>query len=144
MGMNRVTKLLVTIACAGALILPLSACGGGSTGDAGGPDDGAATSEAAEDASQPVEDESEADDDSSGDFVVIAGTGRYAVGTDIPFGGYQISGEPASQPDGCTWSIEDADGVVAFENQGSYAFLTDIPEGSVFVTNGCPEWEQFE
>ena len=144
MGMNRVKKLVVTIACAGVLILPLSACGGGSAEEAGGTDDSTATSEAAEDASQPAEDESEAEDDAAGDFVVISGTGRYAVGTDIPFGGYQISGEPASQPDGCTWSIEDADGVVAFENQGSYAFLTDIPEGVFFVTDGCPDWEQFE
>lgn len=132
---------MLVLATAGALAVTLSGCS--PTAPTG---EGAGTSveepdATAEDTGDEVED---AGDDGSGEFVVVAGTGRYAVGTDIPFGGYQLSGEPASQPDGCTWSIQDADGAVAFENQGSYAFLTDIPEGSVFVTDGCPDWEQFE
>ncbi len=77
-------------------------------------------------------------------LVTLPGTGHYAIGTEAPYGSYQLKGEPDSQPDGCTWSIEDADGSAAFENQGSYVFLTDIKEAVTFVTNGCPDWEQFE
>ncbi len=80
----------------------------------------------------------------SSSFVVLPGTGQYSIPDQMPFGGYQLKGEPDAQPEGCTWSIQDADGVVAFENQGIYAFITDIPEGTVFVTSGCPDWEQFE
>jgi hypothetical protein len=76
--------------------------------------------------------------------VVLPGTGQYSVPDQMPFGGYQLKGEPDAQPEGCTWSIQDDAGVVAFENQGVYAFITDIPEGTVFVTSGCPDWEQFE
>ncbi len=145
-GMDREVRRqrrALTLVCAVALILPLSACGGGSGGTATGSGGGDEASVAA-DASSPSDEETSASDEESGDFVVIPGTGRYGVGTDVPFGGYQLSGEPDEQPDGCTWSIEDDDGVVAFENQGSYVFLTDIKEGTVFVTNGCPDWEQFE
>lgn len=92
------------------------------SGDAGGSDTGA----------------------TSTDFVTVSGTGRYEVGVDIPYGGYQLHGEPAEQPAGCTWQILDADGGVSFENQGSYAFLTDVPEIVTFETDGCPDWEQFE
>ena len=86
----------------------------------------------------------DADDDGAASGVVVSGTGRYAIGTDLPYGGYQLHGEPAEQPDGCTWSIQDADGEVQFQDQGSYAFLTEVPEFVTFVTDGCPDWEQFE
>jgi hypothetical protein len=76
--------------------------------------------------------------------VVLAGTGRYSIGTEAPLGGYQLTGEPDKQPNGCTWSIQDADGAAIFENQGSYAFLTDIREAVTFVTDGCPDWRKFE
>lgn len=80
----------------------------------------------------------------SGDLVVLSGTGTYAIPDEMPYGGYQLLGEPAAQPDGCTWSIQDADGGIGFENTGPYAFITDIPEAVTFVTDGCPDWEQFE
>jgi hypothetical protein len=85
-------------------------------------------------------------DDQGGSFsgVTLPGTGRYAIGTEAPFGSYQLKGEPDSQPEGCTWSIEDADGGATFADQGSYVFITDIKEAVTFVTNGCPDWEQYE
>ena len=81
---------------------------------------------------------------SSSGLVTVSGTGRYTVGVDLPYGGYQLRGEPDEQPAECTWAILDADGGVSFENQGSYAFLTDVPEIVTFETAGCPDWEQFE
>lgn len=110
--------------------LALSACGvGTSTGNEKG------------EASNPT---SNAPAEEGFEGKTVSGTGEYKIGTDVPYGGYQLKGEPTSQPDGCTWSIKDADGTAIFENQGSYAFLTDVPENVTFVTNGCPEWEQFE
>jgi len=79
-----------------------------------------------------------------GAMLVLSGTGRYAIGTEMPFGGYQLHGEPDAQPAGCTWAILDADGGTTFENDGQYVFITDIPEAATFVTDGCPDWEQFE
>lgn len=84
------------------------------------------------------------EDSGGGGFVTVSGTGRYLIGQDLPFGGYQLSGEPDEQPAGCTWQILDADGNASFENEGSYVFLTDIHEAETFVTDGCPDWEQFE
>lgn len=87
--------------------------------------------------------------DSAGDggaapAVVVPGTGSYTIGDEIPYGGFQLHGEPAEQPAGCTWAILDADGGVSFHDQGSYVFLTDVPEAVTFETHGCPDWEQFE
>lgn len=77
-------------------------------------------------------------------MVTLPGTGRYAIGTDAPYGGYQMKGEPEEQPSGCTWSILDADGVAYVENQGAYVALTNVKESVTFVTTGCPDWEQYE
>lgn len=82
--------------------------------------------------------------EAASDMVVLPGTGTYVIGVDIPYGGFQLMGEPAEQPAGCTWAILDADGAASFENQGSYVFITDIAEAVTFVTDGCPDWEQFE
>jgi hypothetical protein len=79
-----------------------------------------------------------------GSPLVVSGTGSYVIGEDIPYGGFQLHGEPDEQPAGCTWSILDADGGISFHDQGSYVFLTDVPEAVTFVTAGCPDWEQFE
>lgn len=76
-------------------------------------------------------------------MVVLPGTGSYAIGTEAPYGGYELA-DVLEQPAGCTWSIVDEDGVAAFADQGTIVFLTDIPEGVTFVTNGCPDWQQFE
>lgn len=90
-------------------------------------------------------DTSSDDDSSSPGLLVLSGTGSYAIGTDAPYGGYQLSGEPAALPAGCTWSILDADGGVFLDqSNGLYVFITDVPEAVTFVTNGCPDWEQFE
>ncbi|MCC6856271.1 MAG: hypothetical protein IT189_09450 [Microbacteriaceae bacterium] len=78
----------------------------------------------------------------SGTFVTLSGTGDYSVPADMPIGGYQIVGEPASQPDGCTWTIFDANGEVLATDQGVYVFITDV--SARFTTDGCGEWEQFE
>jgi hypothetical protein len=79
-----------------------------------------------------------------GTAVVVPGTGTYVIGDEIPYGGFQLQGEPDEQPAGCTWAVLDADGGVSFHDQGSYVFLTDVPEAVTFETNGCPQWEQFE
>jgi len=88
----------------------------------------------------------ETTDDAPADtgMVVLPGSGSYAIGTEAPYGGYELSGGVLEQPAGCTWSIVDEDGAVTFADQGQIVFLTDIPEGVTFITNGCPDWQQFE
>ncbi len=117
--------------------LALSACGTG-TPPPTSPDEAEEPSSAAQ---TPADGEEDADAASE---VTVSGTGVYKIGDDIPYGGFQMHGEPAPVPDGCTWSIQDESGVVVVENQGAYAFLTDVPEYVTFHTDGCPEWEQFE
>lgn len=128
---QRLRRIPVILALAGVTAL-LAAC---SPTTAAGPDNAVGTG---------GDTSGDTGDDGGGALVTLPGTGSYAIGSEAPFGGYQLTGEPAEQPDGCTWSIVGSDGAVAFENQGSYAFLTDIREAVTFVTNGCPDWEQFE
>lgn len=131
--MSTHSVVLARLALSAALILGVGGC----TPTAGEPDSGTGGSD----------DSATSETDSatgSGDMVVLAGTGTYAIGVDIPYGGFQLAGEPSEQPEGCTWSIVDAEGVASFENQGPYVFITDIPEAVTFVTSGCPDWEQFE
>ncbi|WP_407360169.1 hypothetical protein [Microbacterium sp. LBN7] len=118
--------------------LALSACGVG-TPEPAAPDDADEPSSAEQ---APAAEDDAAAEDSAG--VTVAGTGVYTIGGDIPYGGFQLHGEPAPVPDGCTWSIQDESGGIVVENQGAYAFLTDVPEYVTFHTDGCPEWEQFE
>lgn len=117
--------------------LALSACGTG-TPQPTSPNDAKEPSSAAQ---TPADGEEDAD---AAAEVTVSGTGVYKIGEEIPYGGFQMRGEPAPVPDGCTWSIQDESGLVVVENQGAYAFLTDVPEYVTFHTDGCPEWEQFE
>ena len=135
-----VGRLTVAL-CSLALVLAVTACDPGPTADAPSSSDAMPATSAGSVGSDDAQESPKA---ASGAFIVLPGTGRYAIGTEAPLGGYQLHGEPDEQPAGCTWSIEDADGVAAFENQGQYVFLTDIKEAVTFVTDGCPEWEQFE
>jgi len=135
---HKLPRAAGALALAAALALVLAACGGTEDGDTVEPG-GATTDTVTTPDAEVTEDEG---DDFAG--VTVSGTGIYAIGTDIPYGGFQLQGEPTSQPDGCTWSIVDADGVVVFENHGPYVFITDIPEAVTFNTEGCPDWEQFE
>ncbi|MEO7126658.1 MAG: hypothetical protein ABI382_03775 [Nakamurella sp.] len=142
---------------AGAALLAaavLTACSSGSAASGSASPDNSGNSTGASNASSSAE--SSSDDSSSAesspgessdegfDPVVLKGTGRYAIGTQAPLGGYVLHGELDEQPSGCTWSIQDEDGKAAFENQGQYVFLTDIREAITFVTNGCPDWERFQ
>lgn len=131
------TVALLSIAAA-ATLLTLTGCTAGApaSSDQGHSDDSGST-ESMNDGGT--------DDSADPNLIVLSGTGRYAIGTEAPYGGYQIRGEPSPLPAGCTWSIQDADGE-AFVDQanGAYAFLTDVPEAVTFVTEGCPDWEQFE
>ncbi len=127
--------------CGLALVLALTGCDKDPAAEA--PISSAAIAAAA-DTSSAQDDATDSPDGASGTFIVLPGTGRYAIGTEAPYGGYQLHGEPDSQPAGCTWSIQDEDGVAVFENQGQYAFLTDIKEAVTFVSDGCPDWEQFQ
>ena len=77
----------------------------------------------------------------TGDLITLSGTGDYTVGVTAPIGGYELK-DVDSQPDGCTWALEDADGKVQFENQGTTVFITDV--NAFFQTSGCPDWVQFE
>lgn len=138
---TRVPKsALATLSLTAFAILSLAACGDKdeASSDASFTADAAPTADA-EPTEQATEDPAEA---SVG--ALFPGTGSYAIGVDIPLGGFQVLGEPVGLPDGCTWSIVDEDGAVYVENQGVYVFLTNIPEAVTFITNGCPEWEQFE
>ena len=75
------------------------------------------------DAMQPAEETTEEATEETAEASVGAlfpGTGSYAIGVDIPLGGFQVLGEPVGLPDGCTWSIVDEDGAVYVENQGVY------------------------
>lgn len=123
------------------LMLALTGCQTGS----GSPDDSSTSS--GSDTSTDTDSSTgsdDASDDTDADYITLSGTGTYTIPDQMPFGGYQLQGEPDSQPAGCTWSIQDASGGHTFENQGSYVFITDIPEAVTFVTEGCPDWEQFE
>jgi len=93
-----------------------------------------------------VDDSSESTDDTSTDDeggfegVTVPGTGDYTLPDDMPIGGYEFANEE-SQPDGCTWTIYVGDSVLS-ENTGSLVFITDVT--TRFVTDGCPDWVQFE
>ena len=135
----RSARSAVTAASATLLLLAaLVGCAPEAGSDAPATDPGAGTT-TEESAETPAEGPSE----DSG-MVVLPGTGSYAIGTEAPYGGYELSGDVLEQPAGCTWSIVDEDGVAAFADQGQFVFLTDIPEGVTFITNGCPDWQQFE
>lgn len=73
--------------------------------------------------------------------VTLSGSGQYSVPDQAPIGGYELDGAD-TQPDGCTWSLQDADGAVQFENQGIVVFITEV--NASFTTAGCPDWVQFE
>ena len=133
------TRAASALALGAALALGLSACGG--PGDSDNVAPGETTSAAA---STP--DAEATDEATTGGFVgvTVPGTGKYAIGTDIPYGGFEFADGVLEQPAGCTWSIVDEDGVAVFENQGQIVFITDIPEAVTFITDGCPDWVQFE
>lgn len=80
----------------------------------------------------------EGGDDGGFSGATIAGTGDYVVPDDIALGGYEL---PDTQPDGCTWTLYQDEAVVA-ENQGGTVFITEVT--TRFVTDGCPDWVQFE
>ena len=87
------------------------------------------------------ETETETDSDGGGFAgVTVAGTGDYTLPDDMPIGGYEFA-DADTQPDGCTWTIYVGDSVLA-ENNGALVFVTDVT--TRFVTDGCPDWVQFE
>lgn len=123
-------------AAASSILLALLLVGGltacdpvGDTGNTGG--DGS---------SETDTDDTETDD---GGFagVTLSGTGDYAVPADAPIGGYELPDNQDGQPDGCTWTLYEDENVLA-ENQGSFVFITEVT--TRFVTDGCPDWVQFE
>jgi len=132
------TRRRTALALLPALLLmgALSACGPTApSSEEPGPDSGDSTT---------TDDGATTDDDGDGTTgVTLAGTGTYTIPDQIPYGGYQLVGDPGVLPDGCTWSISGSDGVVA-ESQGAYVFITDIDEADTFTTDVCPDWEQFE
>jgi hypothetical protein len=81
------------------------------------------------------------DDTSDDTLVTLSGSGDYTVGVTAPIGGYELK-DSDSQPEGCTWALEDADGKIQFQDQGTTVFITDV--NVYFQTSGCPDWVQFE
>jgi hypothetical protein len=82
------------------------------------------------------------DDTSDGTLVTLGGSGDYTVGVTAPIGSYELDGKPDTQPAGCTWALEDADGNIQFQDQGTFLFITE--ENKFFQTSGCPDWVQYE
>jgi hypothetical protein len=73
--------------------------------------------------------------------VTLPGTGEYEVPADAPIGGYELPENQDALPEGCSWTIYVGDDVLA-ESHGPFLFLTDVT--TKFVTDGCPDWVQFE
>ena len=122
------------LAAAALLALTLAGCsGGGSTPDTGTDTD--------TDSSDTTTGDASTDDTIDGTLVTLPGTGDYTVGVTAPLGGYELKGVDA-QPAGCTWALEDADGKIQFQDQGTTVFITDV--NVYFQTSGCPDWVQFE
>lgn len=122
------------------VMLVLTGCGPKAPAGSSGQDETPRASAAAEEPAPSTG----ASDEPAATGTSFPGTGTYRIGTDIPYGGYQLHGEPSALPAGCTWSILGTDGAVVGENNGLYAFLTDVPEYVTFQTDGCPDWEKFE
>lgn len=73
--------------------------------------------------------------------VTVSGTGDYALPDDMPIGGYELPENQDGLPEGCSWTIYVDDDVLA-ESNGPFLFVTDVT--TRFVTEGCPDWVQFE
>ena len=109
----------------------------------------AACAPTASDTDVSTDDSSETTDDTGSDDsgsdegfagVTVSGTGDYTLPDDMPIGGYEFA-DADTQPDGCTWTIYVGDSVLS-ENTGALVFVTDVT--TRFVTDGCPDWVQFE
>ncbi len=122
------------LAAAALLALTLAGCSTTAGTDTGTTDD-TSTGDTTE--GDAPTDESSA----GGELITLSGSGDYTVGVTAPIGGYELK-DVDSQPDGCTWALEDADGNIQFENQGTTVFITDV--NAYFQTSGCPDWVQFE
>ena len=121
------------LAAAALLALTLAGCSTTPNTDSGTTDD-TSTGEA-------TEGDATTDDTSDGTLVTLSGSGDYTVGADAPIGGYELK-DADTQPDGCTWAVEDENGEIQFQDQGVVMFLTE--ENKFFQTSGCPDWVQFE
>ena len=126
-------KTLPAIALSLLLAASLASCTPTSTDDTSNDDDSSSEIEESED---------DATDDGGFDGAVLAGTGDYAVPDDAPIGGYELPDNQDGLPDGCTWTLYIANGDVLAESNGQFVFLTDVT--TRFVTDGCPDWHQFE
>lgn len=65
----------------------------------------------------------------------------YTVGVTAPLGLYELK-DSDTQPDGCTWALEDGDGNIQFQGQGPTLTITDV--NKYFQTSGCPDWVQIQ
>lgn len=89
-----------------------------------------------------TETDTDTDADEGGfDGVTVSGTGDYALPADMPIGGYELPENQDALPDGCSWTIYVGDEILA-ESNGPFLFITDVT--TRFVTEGCPDWVQFE
>jgi hypothetical protein len=84
-----------------------------------------------------------ATDDGGFAGVTLAGTGDYTVPDQAPIGGYELPEFQDGLPDGCTWTTYEDENVLGNGvDNGQFVFLTDVT--TRFVTDGCPDWVQFE
>lgn len=123
---------LTAVTAASVLLLALAGCttpaATGTDGTDSGTDSDTSTEETTESGS------------SAG--VTLPGTGEYTIPDQAPIGGYELPENQDGLPEGCTWQLYLTSGELFVENQGSFVFFTDVT--GKFVTNGCPDWVQFE
>ncbi|MBX3098012.1 MAG: hypothetical protein KF761_00400 [Salinibacterium sp.] len=88
----------------------------------------------------------ESTDTTDGGFagVTLPGTGDYSVPDQAPYGSYELPDYQDGLPAGCTWQTYLEDGTVFGDGvtNGQFIFITDVHVR--FVTNGCPDWVQFQ
>jgi hypothetical protein len=128
--------MTTTRAAASSILLALLLVGGLTACDPVGD-----TSNSGDDESSETETDDTETDDGGFAGATVSGTGDYALPADMPIGGYELPDNQDGQPDGCTWAVYVGDDILG-ENNGPFVFITDVT--TRFVTDGCPDWVQFE
>lgn len=126
------TVQLTALAAAALLALTLAGCTPGTSTDTGSDSDTG---------SSDTETDTESTDDGGFVGATLSGTGDYSVPDQAPIGSYELPDNQDGLPDGCTWTLYEDENVLA-ESQGSFLFITDVT--TRFVTDGCPDWVQYE
>jgi len=126
---------ITAIAATALLAIALTGCATGPATDTG-TDTGTESGDTTEESTETE----------TGGFVgvTLPGTGDYVVPDQAPIGGYELPDYQDGLPDGCTWMtyLDNGDVFGDGETNGQFVFITDVHVR--FVTDGCPDWVQFE